>query len=700
MNEFESDWTIIGVEHVIADESNLQVLLTCYMKTRRTLDNNFEVKIKSCFEYKRKGYLSPASIGIVGSGAPSKVSMWFSDSTHEVQTIINLPNDIEIDKGSKVEKESDWEQVDEEYVLINDYPYTKLYRLELHVHYFIADIVHPYTETYTYSGDNAIKVMHFPKIAYVSDRSAIGHSVYVTEDDQDSYRIQIYLPENNGFSNVTYSIRVVCNDNTVFGEILEQSYVVGGYRVWFDKNTCLDASPNTATPRGQIIISTTWIAGGNTYSMESPLSSDFRINLWTQGGSPSDLLPTVSKVKLEVYNESPADPEIGNIPLKKTSMVHINVQANVSRGASIDHYNVLVYPDPSHENYSTFDYYSGDITDRILQYSGFNEFEIVVHDSRHNAGIYQETFIVNDVDDFVQPVLSDNSRVYRSDAEGNENESGDYFSFYIDGTIQETIGSVLNSKHSLYRFIDGGEYSSWREITPGQRFTILSSKLYYSTNIQICFRDKSGWEDIRTYNLIKGSPVLNLRSDGKGVSFGKISEKENGIESIWPVFAPAFETTNQNAGRTDFNNQNLIRPNRIYQKSDTFGTSINQNYIYDTIKFDLTEPGVYVIMGSCSLRYNTQHANIHIQIIVDYDDGSSVYALSYPTISRAATSSSSVGGESSVGITSGAMCSGFVKLTSGTAKIKLRVHNETNDKLECYSNLIAFRLDGITDTNI
>jgi len=265
---------------------------------------------------------------------------------------------------------------------------------------------------------------------------------------------------------------------------------------------CLDV-PNGTTGYGSIIC--------HTYSGNTLIGSK---EIYFTATVPASVVPTISSVSVSEGTEGIAAQFGGYVQGKST--VKVSVAASGVYYSSISSYKVTV-------DGATF--YGQSITSGILTTAGTKSVVVTVTDSRGRTATSTQTITVLA---YTPPTIT-SFTCSRTDASGVENDEGTY----LKANINFSIASV-NSKNSRAWSLQYKRQSAseWATLTSGTVYAYNSSYLStsgilsgdYAFDIRLVISDFFTTAE-KTVQIGTAYTLMDFHSSGKGVAFGKVSEK-------------------------------------------------------------------------------------------------------------------------------------------------------------------------------
>lgn len=200
--------------------------------------------------------------------------------------------------------------------------------------------------------------------------------------------------------------------------------------------------------------------------------------------------------------------------VKGRSTLKVDINATAKYNATIKNISSVINDDT---------YTSASFTTNALKYAGDKQLlKVNVMDSR-GMGRYVPTQY--NVVDYTAPTVSSFYAI-RCNEDGVANDNGAYTKIAFSGNI--TALNNKNDKACKLAYKKTSE-SSWSEITiPVDSYSISAEKIIptdadYAYNIKVVLTDFFQSTE-RYYDLGTGYALINLKGNGKGIAFGKVSE--------------------------------------------------------------------------------------------------------------------------------------------------------------------------------
>ena len=259
---------------------------------------------------------------------------------------------------------------------------------------------------------------------------------------------------------------------------------------------------------------------------------------------PASVVPTISSVAVADTNTAYAT-QFGSL-IQGKSKAKFTITASGAYGSTIKAYKTVIEGKT---------YTGATPTTSVLTGSGNVDAKITVTDSRGRTASFTKTFYRIP---YAAPSITEFEAV-RTNAEGVE----DYEGMNAKVSVAFSIASASSKNTSSYKI----EYkkqsaSTWEEVQSGTGYSlntdIITGALFDGNSaydVRLTVTDYFG-SITRTTALPTAFTLIDYHSSGRGMSFGKVSEKE-GLEFALPTFFSHAETPSSMTylqGGEDFNN--------------------------------------------------------------------------------------------------------------------------------------------------
>lgn len=270
-----------------------------------------------------------------------------------------------------------------------------------------------------------------------------------------------------------------------------------------------DASqiPNAVSGTASVTVQT---YSGST-AVGSAVSKSFSLNL------PGTMIPVVNALTFSRLDNNV--PSAWGIYVKGFSGVRVSFSGAGVYGSSIATYTISGAGSSANTNVLTCD---------TLNTPGINTFTGTVRDSRGRTASTTASITVLD---YSNPTAS--LSVERCNSDGTANTEGTY----VKAVAAFSYTSLQGKNSITEKSITVGSYtntsfSSGNAVVIGGALSIDQS--YVAT---ITIKDSLGRTASAQATVPTGAVTMDFKSGGKGVAFGKVSEKDNLVDSAWPVYA-------------------------------------------------------------------------------------------------------------------------------------------------------------------
>lgn len=365
-------------------------------------------------------------------------------------------------------------------------------------------------------------VGYLPTIARASQPSCITWPEHTQQVGNFGDTIAIHM--NRKSSSFTHTVRYQFGQTT--GTIA--TGVTTG-TTWTIPVSLMNLIPNSTSGSGTIFVDTyngTAIVGTKTCGFTATV--------------PASVKPTVT---LALEDVTGIDAIYGS-PVQLLSRILVTASGKSAYSSPIQSYTITA-------NGST--YTAAEITTDVLKTAGTSRVAVTVKDSRGRSG---STYYDMNVQDYVFPVAS-KLTVHRCDADGREDEQGDY----VKATVSAAITS-LNSKNTAAYTLryKKSEATSWTSVTltalagtyaPTDQTHVFAADGNSSYDVEFIAQDSHGSAS-RSTSVSTAFTLMNWGSDGRSMGIGKVAEEPNTLQigldveflgkvrgtifdAIWPV---------------------------------------------------------------------------------------------------------------------------------------------------------------------
>lgn len=238
---------------------------------------------------------------------------------------------------------------------------------------------------------------------------------------------------------------------------------------------------------------------------------------------PTSVVPTINTVNI---SEAVTDPAIAtkfNAYVQNKSKLAVVTTAAGTYGSTIQSYKVTI-KDSSDNLLAT--YFGANITTNEISVSGTVKVGVSITDSRgRSASVVQSVAVLA----YTPPKITTFTAI-RANADGTENYEGQYVKF----TLKLDIAAVNNLNDKYYEIVYRQKgTTAWTVATSSTSVysvdgTYISGAVFspdygydVGLNVYDFFTSASAQRDIPT-----AFTIMDFRSTGKGIAFGKVSEKD------------------------------------------------------------------------------------------------------------------------------------------------------------------------------
>ena len=337
----------------------------------------------------------------------------------------------------------------------------------------------------------------FNTIARASTISSVTASVSV--DGTNAVTVNITRASSSFTHTVVFSFG--SNSKTTTGVGTSTSYAI--------PTSWLSAIPNGTSGTAKVTVTT---YSGST-KVGSAVSKNFTLTV------PSTVVPTISAVTLSEGTSGIAA-QFG-VYVQGKSRLSVKITAAGAFSSTIKTYKTVV---------QGVTFTGASITSGVMMHSGTSTVTITVTDSRGRTASTTRSITVVA---YSAPKIT-TFQGFRSLANGTENYEGTY----LNAAVNFSISSVSNKNTKSYSL----EYklknaTTWTALTSGSVYalnqSIVSSSGFMSVDSSYDVRlTVSDFFTTVTsvFEVPTAFTLLDFNASGKGVAFGKVSEKTNGVE--------------------------------------------------------------------------------------------------------------------------------------------------------------------------
>ena len=271
----------------------------------------------------------------------------------------------------------------------------------------------------------------------------------------------------------------------------------------------LNAIPNGTSGTGKVTVTT---YSGST-KIGSAVSKNFTLTV------PATVVPTISAVTLSEAEAGLATQFGGYIQSK--SKLSVKITAAGALSSTIKTYKTVV---------QGVTFTGASITSGLLMHSGTSTVTITVTDSRGRTASDTRSITVIP---YVAPKIT-SFQGFRCLSNGTENYEGTY----VNSAVNYSVSAVSNKNTATYTL----EYklqsaSTWTTLKSGTGYTLNSNIISASgafsvdSSYDIRLTVKDYFATVTsTFEIPTAFTLLDFNASGKGMAFGKVSEKTQGME--------------------------------------------------------------------------------------------------------------------------------------------------------------------------
>lgn len=260
---------------------------------------------------------------------------------------------------------------------------------------------------------------------------------------------------------------------------------------------------------------------------------------------PASVKPTITKIIIsEASNEVPA----GFPYIQNKSKLNVLVNASGSYGSTITVKTVL----------NGVTYSGANIISNILTAVGDISVQTTVTDSRGRTAT--ATNIVT-VFAYSPPTVS--ASLLRCDSSGKENEQGEYMKITYNVSVLPL--NTVNTKVFKIQYKKTTETAYTTETINAASYTtsgdrIIAAESGSSYDVIVSAADTFA-ETKKNLVLSTAYTIFNIKADGTGFSFGKVSEKSNAVEFAMPLYDTYGQAITNGMAKYGGSGTNAIDPN-------------------------------------------------------------------------------------------------------------------------------------------
>ena len=279
-----------------------------------------------------------------------------------------------------------------------------------------------------------------------------------------------------------------------------------------------------------------------TYSGETAIGS---VSKHIACSIPASVKPTISAVTIK---EASAEVPSGFPYIQSKSKLNVVVSASGSYGSTITARTVI----------GGITYAGTNITSNILTAVGDISVNVTVTDSRGRTATTTKTVTV-----FAYSPPTVSASLLRCDSAGNEDEQGEYMKITYNlsvlplNTVNTKVFTIQYKKTTATAYttitINATSYT-----TSGNRVIAADSGATYDVIVSAA---DSFAETKKNLVLSTAYTIFNIKADGTGFAFGKVSEKSNAVEIGMPLYDSYGQIITNGMARYTGSGSNAIDPN-------------------------------------------------------------------------------------------------------------------------------------------
>lgn len=232
---------------------------------------------------------------------------------------------------------------------------------------------------------------------------------------------------------------------------------------------------------------------------------------------PASVVPTISGVSVSDAKTDIA--EKFGVYVQQKSKLSVKISASGSYGSTISSYRTTI---------QSVTYSGASFTSNVITASGTVTLKITVTDSRGRTASWETDITVAE---YSPPQIS-SIQVYRIDTNGNASNEGEriavsvkYSVASVDSKNSRTykVGYKQYDAASFTQFASGTAETSFDGVLKYTAAPTISADYSYSVKFELA--DYFTTVPI-TLDISTAYPIMDFRSNGKGIAFGKVSEKD------------------------------------------------------------------------------------------------------------------------------------------------------------------------------
>lgn len=171
------------------------------------------------------------------------------------------------------------------------------------------------------------------------------------------------------------------------------------------------------------------------------------------------------------------------------------------------------------------------MTTGFLNSAGTVTFTAKVSDSRGRTTTKTASITVID---YFAPYVSGAS-VYRCNSAGTADSNGTYFRAAATAKYASCNGKNGYTLRVRYKKPTDSAWSGYTNISSGSYVIVSGLSTEYSYDVEISIGDYFTGAIWRS-SIPTAAYTMHFKKGGKGVAFGKASERDNAVESAWPIY--------------------------------------------------------------------------------------------------------------------------------------------------------------------
>ena len=217
-------------------------------------------------------------------------------------------------------------------------------------------------------------------------------------------------------------------------------------------------------------------------------------------------------------------------PVQGLSKIKVTVNPTLAYGSPIDSYTILI----DGRGYS-----SSTVTTDYLRNKGSSPVDVVVTDKRGRSGSWKYTM---NVQEYARPTI-DSLKVHRCDANGVEDDQGEYVKVSFSATVSPITGNtatylIHNKKSSVTSWtlltsdVNGKSTASLNKmsVTEADATYIYKCDGGSSWDFRVTAADEHNTGS-KTTSVSTAFTLYNVHQSGTGIRFGGVAEEENTLQN-------------------------------------------------------------------------------------------------------------------------------------------------------------------------